>query len=303
MKLGDIDAAELRRRLAGPGLALQTGPFAARVCSPIDVVAEGIARLYADFPLLDAEGFCDIAIELRRPRNLRRWLRPQVVFAADGAPVFEPFAFNQALPLLEWAMNWCLGSHVNEYLLIHAAVVERGGRALVLPAPPGSGKSTLCAALVHRGWRLLSDETAVVSLDGTAVWPLCRPVSLKNRSIDVIRTFAPEATFGPPSHGTPKGTVIHLRPPAADVARMHEPARPAWLVYPRWREGARAELSERPRADALVDLCGHSFNYGRLGRAGFEALAAFIDACRCHDFVYGRLDDAMAVFDALERAS
>jgi predicted ATPase len=29
---------------------------------------------------------------------------------------------------------------------------------VILPAPPGSGKSTLCAALVTRGWRLLSDE-------------------------------------------------------------------------------------------------------------------------------------------------
>jgi predicted ATPase len=33
-------------------------------------------------------------------------------------------------------------------------VVERDGHALILPAMPGSGKSTLTAALVQRGWRL-----------------------------------------------------------------------------------------------------------------------------------------------------
>jgi HprK-related kinase A len=299
MRLAELPPADLARRLAGPGLCLQTGPFAARLRSSIGIVRDGIALLYADFALLGDDSFCDIAVDIRRPATLRRWLRPQVEFASDGAAVFEPFAFNQALPLLEWGMNWCLGSHINHYLLIHAAVVERDGRALVLPAPPGSGKSTLCAGLVHRGWRLLSDETAVISFDGRSIWPLCRPVSLKNRSIDVIRAFAPGAVFGPPAHGTPKGTVIHVRAAQEHVARMGEPARPGWIVFPRWRAGAAAELTERPQADALIELCGHSFNYARLGRTGFDALAGLIDASLCHDFVYGNLDDAVAVFDGL----
>jgi hypothetical protein len=41
-------------------------------------------------------------------------------------------------------------------------VLERGGRALLLPAPSGSGKSTLCAGLAFNGWRLLSDELALL---------------------------------------------------------------------------------------------------------------------------------------------
>src|SRR3546814_17273791 len=73
---------------------------------------------------------------------------------------------GQALPMLEWGLNWCIGAHGHQFLIIHAAVIERNGLAAILPGAPGSGKSTLTACLVHNGWRLLSDAMALVSLQG-----------------------------------------------------------------------------------------------------------------------------------------
>jgi hypothetical protein len=48
---------------------------------------------------------------------------------------------DQTYPMFEWGLNWCIASHAHSFLVIHATVVERGGRAMVLPAPPGSGKA------------------------------------------------------------------------------------------------------------------------------------------------------------------
>lgn len=87
---------------------------------------------------------------------------------------------GHAFPQLEWAMNWCISTQANFYLLLHSAVIERNGFAAIMPAPPGSGKSTLCAALINRGWRLLSDELALISLHDQNIYPLARPVGLKN---------------------------------------------------------------------------------------------------------------------------
>jgi ABC-type thiamine transport system ATPase subunit len=84
-------------------------------------------------------------------------------------------------------LNWCVAGHAHHYLMLHAAVLEKNGRAVVLPGDPGAGKSTLTAALMLDGWRLLSDEITLINRRRwTARTGLARPVSLKNASINII---------------------------------------------------------------------------------------------------------------------
>jgi HprK-related kinase A len=294
-----LPAGELARRLAGPGLAFRTGPFTVRVRSDAPPVHEGLAKLYGAFPLLGEDEFCDFNLALMRPTGLRRVVRPQVSFQFDNARAFEPLPLAHAFPLFEWSMNWCISTHVNQFLLLHAAVLERGGRAVILPAPPGSGKSTLCAALVHRGWRLLSDEVALIPFDGSGLRALARPVSLKNQSIDIIGRFAPQAVFNTPARNTAKGTVAHMLAPPAHVARVDEVAQPAWVIFPRWQAGAAASLEPLDKAQSVVDLAHNSFNYGVLGLQGFRTMTDLVDRVSCQGFVYGELDDAVRVFDEL----
>ena len=298
MKLGDLSLSQLRRRLADNALALRTGPFVTRIHSPMPQVADGLMRLYADFPL-DAGEFRDFHVRVGPPPGLRRWLRPQINFWYDGHSPFKPLPADHAFALLEWGLNWCVAGHAHHYLMLHAAVLEKNGRAVVLPGDPGAGKSTLTAALMLSGWRLLSDEIALVDRDDGLLVGLARPVSLKNASIDVIRRAFPDAVIGAPAFDTHKGTVAHVRPSADSVARVGEKARPAWVVFPRWREGSPARLSPHSRADALLHTASHAFNYSLLGGLGFELNAALMDACECHDFEYSRLDDALRVFAEL----
>lgn len=298
LTLGQLGAPAVASRLARGGLAFAAGPFNFRVRSPLPAVAGALHLLYENHPLLDDRQFCDCTLELSAPSLLRRWLRPQVQARFLGRALFEPLPQQQAYALLEWTMNWWVSSHAHQYLLLHAAVVAReDGRALILPAPPGSGKSTLCAALTQRGWRLLSDEMAMISLQSGLLQGMARPVSLKNQSLDVIRRFEPGVTLGAPAHDTAKGTVAHLRPNAADVSRAAQPASATWVVFPRYVAGAPAALVSRAKAEAMMELGRNAFNYSLLGLDGFNTLAAIVTACDCFDFSYGRLDDAIAVFD------
>jgi HprK-related kinase A len=227
LTVASLTSSQLHERLAGPGLYLQTGAFVSRIRSCIPQVAENIALLYADNPLRDEGGFADFHVRLRPSGGLRRWHRPQVIFDIDGLVPFEPLPLSNAFPMLEWALNWCISTRAHAYLMIHAAAIEKDGFAAILPAPPGSGKSTLCAALVNRGWRLLSDELALLRPSDSLLVPVARPVSLKNRSIDVIRDYAPEAVLSRPVSDTAKGTVAHMKASPESVARAGQPvARP-----------------------------------------------------------------------------
>ncbi|TQK05224.1 HprK-related kinase A [Herbaspirillum sp. SJZ107] len=300
LTVASLSRRQLETRLAGPGLLVQTGAFVSRIRSPIRHVADGIALLYGDYPIHGADGFADFHVGLQYPGGLRRWYQPQVNFDLDGQLPFEPLPEAHAFPMLEWGLNWCISTRAHAYLMIHAAVVERGGLAAILPAPPGSGKSTLCAALVNRGWRLLSDELALFRPEDGLLVPVPRPVSLKNRSIDVIRGYVADAVLSRPVTNTTKGTVAHLKAPADSVARAHETARPAWIVFPKYEAGAATSLTPIPRARAFFRVAENAFNYSHMGACGFATLAGAIEGCASYDFRYSNLDEAMALFAALE---
>jgi HprK-related kinase A len=297
--LSDLAAPALRAALREGSLCLRTGPFSVRVRSTIPVLAETLALLYADYPAEVGSPYADFHVHLRRPRGLRGWVRPQVAFDMEGAAPFLPLPLAQAFPMFEWVCNWYVSSRAHSYLMVHAAAVEKNGRVAILPAPPGSGKSTLCAALVCAGWRLLTDELSLLRLDDGRVQPVPRPVSLKNASIGVIRAFATDAVLSPEVTDTAKGTIAHLKAPRDSVLRAAEPARPGWVVFPRYVAGADLRLEPIAPARAFTRMAENCFNYGLLGGEGFDALGRLVDAAPAYDLSYGRLPEALALFERL----
>lgn len=299
MTLSSIPKTELIKRVGDKGISIQTGPFVFRIRSKISSVAEGIHLLYSDYPLIEDREFADFDINMERGVGLHRWLHPQVRFVCEGGSPFKPLPISHAYPLLEWAMNWCISTQAHQYLMLHAAVVERNNLAVILPAPPGSGKSTLCAALIHRGWRLLSDEMTLISPLNSEIVPLCRPVSLKNESLEIIRDFAPSAVFSNVVHDTSKGSVGLMKVEKTHLDRVDLTARPGWVIFPKYVADADARLTRRSRADSMLELGRNAFNYGLLGASGFHALAEVVDQSDCYDFKYSALDDAVQIFDTL----
>lgn len=278
---------------------MRTGPAVTAVRSLLPEVAAGIALHYAAHELVESAAFANFHVSVERPRGLRRWIKPQVFFLFDNTSPFTPLPADQGFPMLEWGMNWCVSSHFHRFLILHAAVIERDGRALILPSPSGSGKSTLCAGLIWRGWRLLSDELTLIDVKTGRVTPIPRPVSLKNASIEVMRRFAPEAVFGPVVHETTKGSVAHFRPPPGAVERSAETALPAWVVLPRFCAGAPAHLQPLARGRTVMHMIENAFNYHVHGATGFRTLTRLMDHCQGFEFSYSQLDDAVEVFDRL----
>ena len=299
MNISQLPHRELVERLAGPGLFLNVGPFVFSIQTEIRQIADGLRLLYGDFPFEGTVDFADFHIRFSQTRTWRGGLCPQVIADIDGHRPAAPVPSEQVYAVFEGCLNWCIYTQAYQYLIIHAAALERGGKAVVLPAPPGSGKSTLCATLVNRGWRLLTDELTLIDIDSRAIVPLARPISLKNDSIDLIRNFAPDAVIGPISPNTIKGTIAHIKPPSESVARVRDYCRPAWLVVPNYQAGVAAAARDLAKGEAFMRVAESAVNYMALGKLGFDIVSSLIDEMLCYRFEYSDLDQAVQWFDAL----
>lgn len=251
--------------------SLRIGPVGFRIGSDWREPIAALQRLYRGYPGL-VEGIADFTVRLEAERPWRRVLRPSIAIRGDYTlPDAAPVALAHGLLAGELGMNLQMALGYRRHLLLHAASVERDGRAVLMTGLSGAGKSTLAMTLGEAGWRLLGDEFALLDLDDRLLHPFPRAISLKNAAI----ALAPDpARLGPLLEGTPKGTIRHLRPNAEAIARMDEPARPVLILFPRFGHGDAV----RPMgaAEVFMRLTQASTNYVALGQPGFEALARLV---------------------------
>lgn len=299
MRLADIPTAQLYQQALHSDVRFKSGFFSIALQTTERPLIELLTSLYGNTALLDPDDLCHFHIKISKPSTYRRWVKPQVVFSIDSIEPFEPYPLGHSLPLFEWGLNWCIGTTAHHNLMLHSAVVEKNGLGLIMPAMPGSGKSTLCAALAYRGWRLLSDEFGVVRHDDGKILPMPRAIGLKNQSIDVIKNFAPDAWVGPSYEGTRKGTVAHVAPPPESLKRQDEAVTPRWVIFPRYQAGAKLSLTPQPKSLGFTRLSNNAFNYQLTMEKGFTTLGKVVDSCDCYHLIYSNLDEAVSALNTL----
>jgi hypothetical protein len=101
----------------------------------------------------------------------------------DGAVVDDVTGHRAAVALVQRVLDEAAVSQQNDFAVVHSGVVAHGGRAILLPGPTSTGKSTLVAELVRRGAAYCSDEYALLDAEGR-VHPYPRPLLLRDGSGD-----------------------------------------------------------------------------------------------------------------------
>jgi len=299
MKLSDIPPKELRKKAREEGIRFKTGPFPVRLKTDIPELIDTLHSMYGHASLLCNNEVSQFHITIAQKSGLRRWLKPQAIFSIDGIKPFEPYPLSHAFPLFEWGLNWCIGTTAHNNLMLHSAVVEKNGIGLILPAMPGSGKSTLCAGLTSRGWRLLSDEFGILRHSDGQLLPIPRAAPLKNDSIEIIRQYAPEAVLGPIYEKTRKGTVSHMAPPPNSLELQEQTVTPKFVVFPKYQKGAKTRLTPLVKSAAFTRLTNNAFNYQVTMEQGFQSMARLVENTQCFDFISGDLDEAVITLQTL----
>ncbi len=271
---------------------LRVGPVGFRLGSDWRAPIAAVEALYQDYPKPD---FADYTVRLEAEHVWRRWIRPSVRIGGDyRLPEAAPLPLGQGLLAAELGMNLQMALGHRRHLLLHAAVVERDGRAVIMSGISGAGKSTLALLLAQQGWRFLSDEFALIEPDTGLVVPFPRPVSLKNESLSVIPAGS---RVGPLLAGTPKGDIRHVAPSAEALAAMDRPAKPVLILFPRF--GFPAATRVLPPAESFVRLTQASTNYVALGEAGFRAVVRLRSTVPAIAFDYPDGPSGVAAVEAL----
>ena len=298
LRVGELSTSDIEKCLRGDGLGLQVAAFRCLVRSDTGLLATPLHQLYQDYPADPKPcGFYDFRVRLlkTRPSIWKKW---EVEFDWLGSSPFPALPLAHTHPLFEWGLNWCVATASGQHTVIHSAVVERAGLALVLPGNPGAGKSTLCAALALKGWRLLSDELTLVSQIDGLVQAVPRPISLKGASIDLIGRQFPLVDMTEPVTDTHKGSISYARAPSSAVAASNQSAPIGYVVFPKFSAGSELVCEPLSRAVALVELMKNTFNVGLMGADGFEALARAIVHAKCYAVEYGDLSSILQWVDA-----
>jgi HprK-related kinase A len=296
--VGQIPFSQFFSLLSKQGLRVKMGPFNVQIGMTCATLAQRLYGLYANYELVHYD-LAEFHVQVGPARVIKKPFSPHALFLLDGRSLFPPFPAEQALAALEWGINLAIATRINHLLLFHSAVVERNGYAVLFPAWPGSGKTTLCTALVHHGYRLFSDEFGLMDPHHRMFFPIPRLMPLKNESIHVIRDYLPEVRLGPEIRNTHKGTITHVPPPKESIVRSSETAKANWIVFPKWVSGASLRLDPLPGSEAFLLLASNSFNYEVLGETSFQAVAQLIKSCRCYKLTYSDFDAAIAAMNAL----
>ena len=179
----------------------------------------------------------------------------------------------------------------SQLYFVHAAVVERDGRCLLIAAESGTGKSTLTFALQSRGWRYLSDELAPIGIPQCSVWPYRHALCLKS--------LPPEPYALLPPHIATDRT-LHVPADRLNSITSDEPQPLGGLVFLQRDETIRApSIREISTAEATTRLYGNTLNALAHPNAGLDAAATIADSMPAWHLEVGDLDRSCELLEAV----
>jgi hypothetical protein len=225
-----------------------------------------------------------------------------IVETPNGLIVYQDRAVHataahvaELAPIIK-SLVWIAAVNNHEFFLdIHAGVVGDGSRCILLPAPPGSGKSTLTASLVYAGYQYFSDEVALLEEGSFGVFPVPLALGIKTSGIEALAGRFPHLRSLEVHQRGDGKRVVYMTPPPASRPATDDPCPVAAMVFPRYAPDAGASLRRLSKWDALKRMLDECMAVPvRLDVAKVEALVQWIAGTPCYSLEYGNTEAAIA---------
>ncbi len=168
-----------------------------------------------------------------------------------------------------------------DLLFLHASALEYDGRACLLVAPSGNGKSTTTWALLHSGFQYMSDELAPIDPGSMQVHLYPHALNLK---------AAPPEPFALPADARHTAYTIHVPTDHFPNDIRKEPAPLAAIFFLRYDPRAREpSLVPVSTAEAGARIYSNALNLLAHSRYGLDAAVRIAAAGACYELISGDL--------------
>jgi len=175
--------------------------------------------------------------------------------------------------------------------VIHASSVSLGNRAVMFPARPGGGKSTLAALLMAHGCGLISDDFTPVAMESQYIYPFPGAISLKQGSIPLLESYFPGLKGLPNAPNLSKGKKVSFLAPSLPQNDKVEGYPVSAIVFVQYQKKEECELERIGNLDALNDFLNESWLADR-PRAAEQFMDWYLET-PCYRLHYGNHQKAV----------
>ena len=145
-------------------------------------------------------------------------------------------SFEDLLDQFESHLQLTVAEYAPRRVFVHAGVAGWKGKAILIPGPSFSGKSTMVAELLRAGATYYSDEYAVIDERGR-VRPYARDLRIRDAA---------------------SGRIERTRPEQLGAATAAKPLRVGLVVSTKFKDGARWRPRELTRGKAVLELLANT---------------------------------------------
>jgi hypothetical protein len=222
---------------------------------------------------------------------------PPLTYLRSGASAFRNTYPAAVLNYALWDIQAHVSQNTRDFLTIHAGAVAGPRGAVLLPAEPEGGKSSLVAALLREGFDYLSDELGVIDPVTTRAYAYPKRITLKGESLSHFDGLEERLEDR-------KGlnALLHdrfVRPEDLGAAVAKATAIQA-VVFPSPDRAGSPKLRPIPKAEAVERATANSFNLQRYEERGMVLLSRVMKGAETFLLEGGSVKDrASAIADHL----
>ncbi len=207
---------------------------------------------------------------------------------------------SQSLLTIECDVLQFILEHASEQLCVHAALLTRSGKGVVIVGPSFAGKSTLATGLWQSGWTLMADDLCLLDTRTLSATPAPRRVSLRTESRPIVgEKLWNDVQRTPSFMHTAKGLYFHPHEVSGTERVGSTPLNAIVFLARRGASAGPAEMQGLNEAKAALSLLPYAANVRVLPlMEGLRRVSPICENVRAFDIGRG---DLAAMVAAVER--